>query len=164
MRVGDDGAIPAHSPNCFGCGPENEAGLGLRMRVQGTSVVADLSFDRRHEGAPGLAHGGAVAAALDDLFGGVLVLLAAPAVTANLNVDYRAPVPLNRVLKLSAHCVRTTGRKLELAATMTLDEQLVAEATALFVRVDLAHFEATAVPIPDAWRSWDALARAEKQG
>lgn len=158
MRVGDDGSIPAHSPNCFGCGPENESGIGLRMRAVGGRVVADLVFDRRHEGAPGLVHGGAVAAALDDLFGGVLVTLAAPAVTANLSVDYRAPVPLGRPLQLSAWCVATSGRKLELAATMTLEDQLVAEAEALFIRVDLSHFEARSSPIPDAWRSWGIVA------
>jgi acyl-coenzyme A thioesterase PaaI-like protein len=163
MQVAADGSIPEHSPNCFGCGTANPAGIGLHMRVEGETVVADLRFDRRHEGAPGLVHGGAVAAALDDLFGGVLVVLAAPAVTANLNVDYRAPVPLERALRLTARCTGVRGRKLDMEARMELEEgHVLAEATALFLRVDLAHFEGADAPIPDAWRSWDALTPPDK--
>lgn len=154
MRVNPDGSIPPHRPMCFGCGPDNPAGIGLRMRVDGDCVRAALVFDERHSGAPGLAHGGAVAAALDDLFGGVLVALEAPAVTANLNVDFKAPVPLGKELALTARCTAMNGRKLTFHATVELDGALLAEATALFVRVDLAHFEAASATIPDAWRGW----------
>lgn len=80
MKVEPAGTIPAHSGSCFGCGPDNPAGIGPRMRVEEDRVVADLPSGGRHEGSPGLVHGGAVAAALDDLLGGVLVTLGAPAV------------------------------------------------------------------------------------
>jgi len=158
MKVDPDGSIPPHRATCFGCGPDNPAGIGLRMRVDGDDVRADLVFDERHGGAPGLAHGGAVAAALDDLFGGVLVVLESPAVTANLNVDFRAPVPLGKELALTARCTGMNGRKLTFHATVELDGALLAEATALFLRVDLAHFEAAHGPIPNAWRGWASRA------
>lgn len=154
MKVNPDGSVPAHHAMCFGCGPDNRAWIGLRMRVDGDDVRAELVFDERHQGAPGLAHGGAVAAALDDLFGGVLVMLEAPAVTANLNVDFRAPVPLGEQLALSACCTGSNGRKLTFYATVEQNGRLLAEATALFVRVDLAHFEAASAPVPDAWNAW----------
>jgi acyl-coenzyme A thioesterase PaaI-like protein len=156
MKVNPDGSVPAHHATCFGCGPDNPAGIGLRMRVDGDHVRADLVFDERHQGAPGLAHGGAVAAALDDLFGGVLVMLEAPAVTANLHVDFRAPVPLGEVLALSASCTGSDGRKLTFRAVVQRGGRVLAEATALFVRVDLAHFEAARAPLPDAWNAWTA--------
>jgi acyl-coenzyme A thioesterase PaaI-like protein len=124
------------------------------MSVDGECVCAVLVLDERHQGAPGLAHGGAVAAALDDLFGGVLVMLEAPAVTANLNVDFRAPVPLGSELALRARCTGASGRKLTFHATVEHDGRLLAEASALFVRVDLAHFETANAPVPDAWRGW----------
>jgi acyl-coenzyme A thioesterase PaaI-like protein len=124
------------------------------MHADGERVRADVVFDQRHQGAPGLAHGGAVAAAFDDLFGGLLVMLETPAVTANLNVDFRAPVPLGAGVALHAHCAGQDGRKLRFQAVAEHDGQRLAEATALFLRVDLSHFEATGAPIPDTWRAW----------
>lgn len=154
MRPLDNGVIPPHHDNCLGCGPENGAGLQMAMRSRDNDVVADLVLDRRHEGAPGLAHGGAIATALDDLFGGVLVLVQTPAVTASLNVEYRRPVPLGAPLQLAARCVETEGRRLKMRGEIHLGAQLLAEATAVFVRVDVAHFEQAGMSVPDAWRPW----------
>ncbi|WP_249011229.1 PaaI family thioesterase [Conexibacter sp. DBS9H8] len=164
MRVGPEGEVPPHHPNCFGCGPDNPAGLGLQMRVDGEGIRANLTLDARHEGAPGLAHGGVVAAVFDDLFGGMLVVLEAPAVTANLNVDFRSPVPLGEPLVLRASNTGADGRKLMFGATLEADGRLLAEATAVFVRVDLAHFKGTRAPIPEAWRRWGTAPRPPMHG
>lgn len=133
-------AIPPHHAKCFGCGPENPAGLQMRMWQEDDRACAELVLDTRHEGAPGFAHGGAVAAALDDLFGGVLVILRIPAVTAKLRVDYRAPVLLGRALQLSGSCTRRDGRKLTMQGSIFDRDRLVAEAQALFVEVAVDHF------------------------
>ena len=83
--------LPPHSPTCMGCGPDNPAGLQLEVFRSGDEVYTDVTFDERHIGAPGLAHGGAVAAACDDLFGFTLWIALTPAVTRSLTVDYLAP-------------------------------------------------------------------------
>lgn len=126
----------------------------MKMRIQGDRVLADVTLDKRHEGSPGVAHGGVVAAALDDLFGGVLVLLEQPAVTANLSVDYRAPVLLGTPLELEGWSEARTGRKLRFRGEMRQGGTLVAEATALFLAVDLEHFLKSGAPIPAEWQSW----------
>lgn len=154
MKPLPDGVIPPHQPNCFGCGPDNAAGLAMAMCVEGDRVLGSVTFDHRHEGAPGIAHGGVVAAALDDLFGGVLVVLGQPAVTANLSVDYRAPVLLGAPLTLVGWCEGRTGRKLELRGEMRQTGAVVAQAAALFLAVDIAHFLRSGVPIPPDWSSW----------
>ena len=41
-------------------------------------------------GAPEIAHRGAVATVIDDLYGFVLYIVGTPAVTRELTVDYRA--------------------------------------------------------------------------
>ena len=61
--------IAAHHPHCLGCGDENPASLGLSFVLEGERVRSEFVLDRRHEGAPGFAHGGAVATALDDTLG-----------------------------------------------------------------------------------------------
>ena len=149
--------IPAHHANCFGCGPDNPAGLHLQMHHDGRRVHAQLTLDHRHEGSPGYAHGGTVAAALDDLFGGVLVMLVQPAVTAKLTVDYRAPVRLGRPLALTAWADRVQGRKLHLKATMHDDDRLVAEADARFLAVSMDHFASSGTPLPDDFATFARL-------
>jgi len=59
---GGHGYPPPHQPHCLGCGDRNPASMGLRPRADGERVVrSHVTLDQRHEGAPGFAHGGAVA-------------------------------------------------------------------------------------------------------
>lgn len=154
MRPQADGTVPAHQPHCLGCGPENPASMGLRMQVVGERVRGRVRFDRRQEGAPGFAHGGAVATVLDDALGTVLILVRRPAVTARLEVDYRAPAFLERDLTVEARCDRIDGRKLHLKGELHDGETLVARARALFLEVDLAHFQRGGRELPERWRDW----------
>lgn len=110
LMCGADGWYPPHQPHCLGCGPENPASLGIRMRPLGDRGVAgEVAFGSAHEGAPGFAHGGAVATALDDALGTLLMRLRTPAVTRRLEVDYLRPAFLER--RYEAHCrMRVHGR------------------------------------------------------
>jgi acyl-coenzyme A thioesterase PaaI-like protein len=135
-----DGWFRPHQPNCLGCGDENPLGLRLRMRPRGDGVTGQVTFRSEHEGAPGFAHGGAVATALDDAFGMMLVKLGAPAVTARLEVDYRRPVFIGRPYTVRAECERKEGRKLWLEACLLEGGIVVAAARSLFVKVDPQHF------------------------
>lgn len=137
-------AVPlaAHGGHCFGCGPENPAGLHMRVERIGDEVVTDLVLDQRHVGAPGLAHGGTAAAACDDLFGFVLYLVGKPAVTRSLQVEYLAPTRLGASYRIVARLDSRDGRNLHMSAEGTGPDGRVAfTATALFRVVNRAHFE-----------------------
>lgn len=133
--------LPPHHPRCLGCGPENLHGHHLQVWRDGDVVRAQHVFDERHVGAPGIAHGGAVATVLDDLFGFLLYAVGEPAVTRHLEVGYRAPVLLGIPYLLEAGVQRREGRKLFVRGQGT-DEQgaLVVEANAVFVVVGREHF------------------------
>lgn len=133
--------LPPHHPRCLGCGPENPHGHHLQVWREGDAVRAEHVFDERHVGAPGIAHGGAVATVLDDLFGFLLYRIGEPAVTRHLEVGYRAPVLLGTPYLLDAGLQRREGRKLFVRAQGT-DEggALVVEANAVFVVVGREHF------------------------
>ncbi|SFB64321.1 Thioesterase superfamily protein [Amycolatopsis marina] len=134
-------SLPPHHPRCLGCGPDNPAGLHLAVSRDGDSVVTDVTFDARHRGAPGLAHGGAISAACDDLFGFVLYVVEEMAVTRRLTVDYLAPVPLGQPHRITAGLQRRHGRRLHLEATGTGHDGITRfTAEALFVVVDHNHF------------------------
>jgi acyl-coenzyme A thioesterase PaaI-like protein len=137
----EDG-LPAHHQHCLGCGPDNPHGHHLQVWRDGDLVRSRHAFDPRHVGAPGIAHGGAVATVLDDLFGFVLYVVGDLAVTRHLEVGYRAPVLLGVPYLFEAGLDQRQGRKLFVSAR-GVDEQgaLVVEAKAVFIVVDLQHFQ-----------------------
>lgn len=147
FRPHEDGAhLPPHHDHCLACGPENPHGHHLVVHRRGEEVHATHVFDQRHVGAPGIAHGGAVATVLDDLFGFLLYLTGAPAVTRQLDVRYDSPVLLGATYELVARMVRAEDRKLFLEAEMRDPSGgSVAFASALFLRVDVAHFRQGAI-------------------
>jgi acyl-coenzyme A thioesterase PaaI-like protein len=142
FRPHPDGAdLPPHHEQCLGCGPGNAHGYHLQVRREGDGVVAEHTFDNRHVGAPGIAHGGAVATVIDDLYGFLLYLVGTPAVTRQLTVEYRAPVLIGVSYRIEAHVGSQEGRKLFLAASVTdPDGHQVGTSTAVFVTVTPDHF------------------------
>jgi acyl-coenzyme A thioesterase PaaI-like protein len=112
----------------------------LTLSIDGERVLGESTLDERHQGAPGFAHGGAVATALDDTLGTLLVVLGQPGVTARLEIDYRRPAFLGRRFQLEAWVDRVEGRKMHMEARMRDGEDVVAEAHALFIQVERDHF------------------------
>jgi len=134
--------LPHHFIDCYGCGDGNGGGLHLRATVaEGVAISARFVVAPEHQGAPGLAHGGLMATAMDEALGFVNFLLRLPAVTARLEVDYRNPVPVGTELAVSAECVGVAGRKIYLRGRALLpDGRVAVAADALFLVVGLEHF------------------------
>jgi acyl-coenzyme A thioesterase PaaI-like protein len=133
--------LPSHHDHCLGCGAQNPHGHHLRVFSESDGVVATHTFDDRHVGAPGIAHGGAVATVFDDLLGFLLYKVGQPAVTRSLTIDYLAPVLLEVPYQLAAKITGAEGRKLFVEAAVTgAAGEAVARARALFLLVDVAHF------------------------
>jgi acyl-coenzyme A thioesterase PaaI-like protein len=138
----EPGALPPHWSTCFGCGPDNEAGLHAVSRKVGEEIHCTYMFTARHEGAPGIAHGGAVAALVDDVCGGLLFVVREPAVTRTLNVEYLKPVLVGVTYDLVARVERREGRKLFIACEgCDAEGTLVFRGGGLFLVVDLTHFD-----------------------
>ncbi len=138
----DGPAIPPHhDPACWGCG-DNPVGLRLPVpAAEGlTEYEAFFSFDDRHQGGPGIAHGGMVAAALDEAVGLLATWYAFPTVTARIFVRFRLPVPINTELQLRASIDDARGRRIRASATLTDGAAPLAEARAALLHVPLEHF------------------------
>ncbi len=108
---------------------------GDGMDTYGTFVVTDL-----HQGAPGLAHGGLLTTAMDEVLGSLNWLLAKPAVTAHLECDFRRPVPVGSRLEMRALVDGVKGRRVFMSAVALLDGKAAVKARAVFVQVPLEHF------------------------
>ena len=136
------GALPPHFPTCFGCGPE-AVGAGLRVaaHLEGDDIVSTHSFGEQHSGAPGIAHGGLVAALVDELLGYVVWLRHEPAVTRTLELDYRQPVLIGVSYDLRARIDRVEGRKIFASCEgSTAGGAPTFRGEGLFVKVEPTHF------------------------
>ncbi|MDO0925340.1 PaaI family thioesterase [Streptomyces sp. TG1A-8] len=136
--------LGAHYEHCFGCGPAQPHGLHLEVRAgAGVRLTAEFTVRPAHQGAPGLAHGGVLAAALDETLGSLNWLLRTIAVTGRLETDFVRPVPVGSTLHLAAEVTAVAGRKIYCTATGRVDAPdgpLAARADALFVEVGVGHF------------------------
>src|SRR5207247_9295120 len=61
---------------CVGCGPAHPSGLRVRVFEADDGVVSPIVVPRVYEGPPSAAHGGIVAAYLDEILGGGVVVAA----------------------------------------------------------------------------------------
>lgn len=136
--------LGAHYGRCFGCGGEQPHGLHLEARAgEGVSITAEFTVRPAHQGAPGLAHGGVLATALDEALGSLNWLLRTIAVTGRLETDFVRPVPVGTVLHLQAEVTAVAGRKIYCTATGRVggpDGPVAVRADALFVEVKVDHF------------------------
>ena len=146
---------PHHDPGCWGCG-DSPDGLRLPLPVdQGaTTYETAVVFDERHQGGPGVAHGGIVGAALDEACGLLATWHRFPAVTARIFVRYRQPVRINRSLRIRAWVESSRGRRIRVRGDLRDGDEVLAEAKAAFLHVPLEHFLATPEgrAAGEAWR------------
>ncbi|MET8285045.1 PaaI family thioesterase [Streptomyces sp. NPDC048448] len=136
--------LGAHYEQCFGCGGQQPHGLHLAARAgEGVRITAEFTVRAAHQGAPGLAHGGVLATALDETLGSLNWLLRVIAVTGRLETDFVRPVPVGTVLYLEAEVTAVAGRKIYSTATGRIggpEGPLAVRADALFIEVKVDHF------------------------
>lgn len=133
--------IPSHYRWCFGCGGDHPTGLHMTLFAgQGLDTYGTFLVTDHHQGAPGLAHGGLLTTAMDEVLGSLNWLLAKPAVTAHLECDFRRPVPVGSTLEMRAQVDGVEGRRVLMSAVASLDQRPAVIAKAVFVQVPLEHF------------------------
>ncbi len=134
--------LQPNSRHCFVCGLENPLGLKMRFFQAGPQrVVAYYTIPTDYQGYPGRAHGGVVAAMLDEVVGRC-VMGTDPQhtrlfYTARLTLHYRRPVPVGQPLRLEGWAEKDRGRVLQARGAVFLEqgEAPLVEAEALLVAV-----------------------------
>ncbi|HEX8854791.1 MAG TPA: PaaI family thioesterase [Thermoleophilaceae bacterium] len=126
-----------HHDLCFGCGIANLFGLQMEIvrAERGGGVVGRFFVKQDHQGPPGYAHGGVIAAALDDAMAVLLHASGKLAVTRSIEVDFRAPVPVGVFVVVEAEVERREEGRVwlrSIARTEGEGATVVAEATAQF--------------------------------
>jgi len=120
---------------CFGCGPDHDIGLRVRTFRGDGEVLSPIVIPKRFEGPPTGAHGGIVAAYLDEVMSGAAVNHTGRVhVTGELTVRYVRLTPLERPLLGRGRAVSHAEKYLDLEATLEDLEtgEVVAKATGRF--------------------------------
>ena len=139
-----EGQPMEHFPDCVVSGSANPMGIATSMRREGDEAVARVSLGAAFEGAPGRAHGGVVAALMDDVMGYVLNILETPAFTGELKVRYNAPTPVGVEIEFRARLRERNGRRLHIDAEATHEGKTIATGEGLFIAIPVERFaEAT---------------------
>ena len=125
-----------NSASCFACGLENPSGLRLRFCDNGKDqVFTQFMIDSQHTGYPGMAHGGIVAAILDEVAGRTL-MIGNPKhffVTARMDVRFRQPLPVSVPLEATGWLLkRHASRTLAHAEISGAEQCVLAEADILY--------------------------------
>ncbi|KAG3281564.1 thioesterase superfamily member 4 [Ictidomys tridecemlineatus] len=101
-------------------------------------VLCFLQVGPHLQGAPGFVHGGAIATMMDSTTGTCACRAGGIAMTANLNINFKRPIPLCSVVVIDSQLDKVEGRKLFVSCNVrSVDEKtLHSEASALFIKLD----------------------------
>lgn len=124
-------------------GSANPLSVGLKVGTDGDEAIGRVTLSPGWQGAPDRAHGGIVAAIVDETFGALLPLLGVVAFTGELTCRYVAPTPMGVQLEFRARKVGAEGRKLFFECDGTARTQRFMQARATFITIDLGRFRKT---------------------
>ena len=84
--------IGAIDYNCFGCAPDNKAGLKMEFYEDGKDIVSVWTPDDHFQGYNYILHGGIRASLIDELAAWVVFIkLKTSGYTVSLNVNFKQP-------------------------------------------------------------------------
>ncbi|NDD27554.1 MAG: PaaI family thioesterase [Proteobacteria bacterium] len=129
--------LPAHV-GCYVCGTPDDD----RIRVcyawspETDELLAEVRFGLGAQGPPLHAHGGSVAAVLDEAMGTCAWMHGHAVVAVHLDIDFRELVPLDQPLEARCGVERVEGRKVHTRGTLVADDgRVLTQARGIFVVV-----------------------------
>ena len=134
---------PKDTNRCFGCGGANDAGMKLAFildfdarRARGRFILGP-----NYAGGGGFAHGGIIAVVLDEAMGKLSRLVQEQAVTAEMNIEYHKPVPVDKEIVVEGWQEEEKGRnRFRVAEIRDPQGNLLARGKGRFVVVEQSHF------------------------
>jgi uncharacterized protein (TIGR00369 family) len=129
-----------NSRTCFLCGRQNDYSLKMSWYNDTAAgrIRSTVTIPEQFNGYPGIAHGGIVAAILDETAGRAILLDGGDQdlmVTLKLEVRYRKATPTGQPLTVQGWVLRRTDTRAQVAAEIRLaDGSVSAECEAVCIR------------------------------
>ena len=119
----------------FVSGVENPKGMKMVPIIKDRKIYAKYVFEKSFEGGPGLVHGGILSTVLDDMMGYATFTQNLFCVTANLNVNFRVPSPVDKEFELYAWVKEVDGNKVYAESVIKSEDTIHVEAEGLFINI-----------------------------
>lgn len=137
---GEPDWVPFDAPALVGASLRFVSGdpEGDRFRVRyyrdaEQQLQARIWFGPETEGPPGNAHGGSIAAVLDEVLGLTAWAAGYPIVVGNLNISFKNLLPLQKVVTLEGRVISAQGRKVMVHGKLFCKKTVYAEGECLCI-------------------------------
>ena len=121
--------------NCFACAPENPCGLKMEFYEDGEEVVCFWTADENYQSWLNTVHGGILATLVDETAAWYIFRkFQTSAMTTNLNVRYKKPVPLGVQLEIRAKLKEVKRSFLILDITLSCGGEICSTAEATYYK------------------------------
>ncbi|MBI2435480.1 MAG: PaaI family thioesterase [Candidatus Hydrogenedentes bacterium] len=137
-------------PRNFGAGRSFVSGEpeGDRLRIhyylreEDNVLFAKAWFGLGAEGPPGHAHGGSMAAVLDEVMGFACWVAGHPVVAATITINFKKQLPLHQVYWVESHLERVDGRKVHTTSRLfdPATQKVFADGAGLFIAQPMERF------------------------
>ncbi|MGQ9620101.1 MAG: PaaI family thioesterase [Bacteroidales bacterium] len=120
---------------CFGCGPNNPAGLKLEFMENKEELHSFWQPSEYYQGYPGVLHGGIIATLLDEIAAWfVYAVIGTSGVTSRMNIKYLHPVMIKRgKVKITAKLTEKQDKKAQIICRLfDGSNKLCAEAEVIY--------------------------------
>ena len=124
---------------CFGCGGANARGMKLAFEQDDVRqrIVGRFRLGAEYQGGSGYLHGGIIALLLDEAMGKAARFHSEHAVTAELRIEYKRPIPTDSEIVVEGFVTRREGRQLYHEGEIRdVDGKLLARGEGRFVIID----------------------------
>lgn len=105
--------------HCFACGMDNPEGLRIEWAVEGKTMTAQFTPEKKFQGWKGIAHGGIIATLLDEAMTRLAWIVCGGALTAEMTVRYVLPVPVGEPVFIRGEIVAESRKLVEMKASLS---------------------------------------------
>jgi uncharacterized protein (TIGR00369 family) len=138
---------PSEANHCFGCGGANSRGMQLTFEQDDAArrIKGLFRLSAEYQGAAGFVHGGIIATLLDEVMAKVSRFSSEHAVTAELAIEYKRPVPVDEDIVVEGWEVNASERnRFREGEIRDTSGVVLARGRARFAVIDPARFRANA--------------------
>ncbi|MCF6180065.1 MAG: PaaI family thioesterase [Geopsychrobacter sp.] len=116
--------------------PEGDRFRVRYYRDEELALIARVWFGPETEGPPGHAHGGSMAAVLDEVLGLAAWAAGHPVVVGRLNIHFSQLLPLETVMQVESEVISVEGRKIKVKGKIvSADGTVYASADCLCINI-----------------------------
>ncbi|HTW22890.1 MAG TPA: PaaI family thioesterase [Candidatus Baltobacteraceae bacterium] len=139
---------PNEANHCFGCGGANARGMQLTFEQDDAArrIKGLFRLSAAYQGATGFVHGGIIATLLDEVMAKVSRFNGEHAVTAELTVEYKRPVPVDEDIVVEGWETKVSERhRFRESEIRDASGVVLARGRARFTVIDPEKFRGTSV-------------------